>query len=689
MVEDCYILYSCDGSYEPIVSNYSGFSAYSSTFIGIEIVDISITANTCFYVLSLGEVDCSVTEDVIPVTGVTCDCPCYCYFIRSATETTDVTYVDCNDDIVVETIQSGLTYNICSKVYPQFDTTVQIPLKLTDFCQDNQCPPTIPTVKPPNECDVITIFPMYVECLTQQPSDDITFDGSAALIITGGTPPYTIFWEVGSFAPALTNLGVGDYTATVTDYYGDFTATTTCLLTAETLSLSAMCFVVEGVIEGQVVYITSQNQGVLNGKPYYYLQYGINVVGYVYWDGQTDLWTFCNDLSCQGSPYNTLDNGGYFYPTGTTGDWIVIADSPYHITESYEGSCNIPVISKEIYNLCVNLEVRSSKEGYLSEIVPIQMYSATTINGQPSWTSVTSQYLIYWNTGSTPSQWVMTGYPFVSLINYDPTYPPLSNWQVLGSPAVLNMAVLTGICSTAYTVNTSIVANDAICDQQGSITINANNGVLPYQYSINGGQSYQASTIFNNLQPGTYYVIVKDFNNVTSAVTQIIINGTQPATYTVTLNANYTNNTFTITAPILPVGVTMTINLNMSSWLSYYPTTLSPQPIYNNATTINGITQMTLVNTNTNLVSLMGPCTVQGPIGVFQQHKTYTNTITLTSGQVVTGSTTNSIVNDPTGKCKDAAGYYQLTLTNPIISNCQCCTVILNNPKPVTPIILP
>ena len=82
----------------------------------------------------------------------------------------------------------------------------------------------------------------------------------------------------------------------------------------------------------------------------------------------------------------------------------------------------------------------------LAEIVPIQMYSATTINGQPSCTSVTSQYLIYWNTGSTPSQWVMTGYPFVSLINYDPTYPPLSNWQVLGSPAVLNMAVLTGIC---------------------------------------------------------------------------------------------------------------------------------------------------------------------------------------------------------------------------------------------------
>ena len=681
MVEDCYILYSCDGSYEPIVSNYSGFSAYSSTFIGIEIVDISITANTCFYVLSLGEVDCSVTEDVIPVTGVTCDCPCYCYFIRSATETTDVTYVDCNDDIVVETIQSGLTYNICSKIYPQFDTTVQIPLKLTDFCQDNQCPPTIPTVKPPNECDVITIFPMYVECLTQQPSDDITFDGSTALIITGGTPPYTIFWEVGSFAPALTNLGVGVYTATVTDYYGDFTATTTCLLTAETLSLSAMCFVVEGVIEDQVVYITSQNQGVLNGKPYYYLQYGINVVGYVYWDGQTELWTFCNDLSCQGSPYNTLDNGGYFYPTGTTGDWIVNLNSPYHITESYEGSCNIPVISKDLYDLCVNLEVRSDDVGYITEIVRIQMYSANIINGQPSWTSVTSQYLIYWNTGSTPSQWVMEGYPLTSLINYDPTYPPLSNWQILGSPTVLNMVVLTGICSTAYTVNNSIVANDAICNQQGSITINTNNGVSPYQYSINSGQSYQASPIFNNLQPGTYYVVTKDSNNVTSIITPIIINATQPITYIVTLSVNYANDTFSVSTPTLPVGVTISFDLFHTSNLVYYPNTMTPIPSYNNFATITGVGPLLFYSTLTGTQNIPGPCTqVNSPSIQNQIYNTYYSAVTLTSGQIIYGTVTDQIIGFIAGNCKYASGTYQIQAANPQINNCDCCIVKIDTP---------
>jgi hypothetical protein len=150
MVENCYILYSCDGSYEPIISNYSGLSAYSASFVSITINDFAITPDTCFYVLDLGVIDCNPTYDIETNSGVTCNCECYCYFIRSVSQDTDVTYVNCNDQIVVDTLVAGATYNICSKVYPQFDSGTQIPLKLTDICQNGQCPPTIPTVKPAN-----------------------------------------------------------------------------------------------------------------------------------------------------------------------------------------------------------------------------------------------------------------------------------------------------------------------------------------------------------------------------------------------------------------------------------------------------------------------------------------------------------------------------------------------------------
>ena len=133
--------------------------------------------------------------------------------------------------------------------------------------------PNTPSVQRPNECDVTTIFPMGVSCIVQNPSNDRSFDGAAALVITGGTPPYTIQWEIDSFAPAIANIGVGEYSATVIDYYGDFTANTTCVLTAETLTISGMCFVVSGVVEDQVVYISTESLGLRNGKPYYFLQY--------------------------------------------------------------------------------------------------------------------------------------------------------------------------------------------------------------------------------------------------------------------------------------------------------------------------------------------------------------------------------------------------------------------------------
>jgi hypothetical protein len=91
-------------------------------------------------------------------------------------------------------------------------------------------------LEPTNECDVITIFPMGVECISIDPSFTDTFDGSVSLYVTGGTPPYEILWENGSVGTTINNLGIGEYKATVTDSYGDFLITSTCVLSAETPS---------------------------------------------------------------------------------------------------------------------------------------------------------------------------------------------------------------------------------------------------------------------------------------------------------------------------------------------------------------------------------------------------------------------------------------------------------------------
>lgn len=90
-----------------------------------------------------------------------------------------------------------------------------------------------------NDCEVITITPMEVECVVINPSSRRSSDGSASISITGGTPPYNITWGNGGLGLAIYGLSVGEYPAVITDFYGDFTANTVCVLTAETTTTTS------------------------------------------------------------------------------------------------------------------------------------------------------------------------------------------------------------------------------------------------------------------------------------------------------------------------------------------------------------------------------------------------------------------------------------------------------------------
>ncbi|TDD99675.1 T9SS type B sorting domain-containing protein [Flavobacterium cellulosilyticum] len=76
-----------------------------------------------------------------------------------------------------------------------------------------------------------------------------------------------------------------------------------------------------------------------------------------------------------------------------------------------------------------------------------------------------------------------------------------------------NFTLTTPIAPTA-----SIVGSDLCYDtsNQATIIVTASGGVSPYQYSINNGTSYQASTTFSNLTPGNYTILVKDSFGCTS-----------------------------------------------------------------------------------------------------------------------------------------------------------------------------
>ncbi len=74
----------------------------------------------------------------------------------------------------------------------------------------------------------------------------------------------------------------------------------------------------------------------------------------------------------------------------------------------------------------------------------------------------------------------------------------------------------------------NIQLDDALCDDgNGTITVTASGGNLPYQFSIDNGQNYQGSNIFTGLVPGTYNVAVEDaIGCITTQVIQVISAGT-------------------------------------------------------------------------------------------------------------------------------------------------------------------
>lgn len=176
------------------------------------------------------------------------------------------------------------------------------------------CPTTSPAVSLINECLPITIFPMGVSCnVIKQPSSPTSFDGILSLFITGGTSPYSFYWNTGERTQTIYNLPSGSYTVLVVDYYGDFSSTTVCSLIAPTgtptptptmtntptptLSVPTLCFLFyqpgtsssSGLSTGlpQQLQLQFTPNGTMNGKPKWFnSQQNLTV----FWNSSTSTW---------------------------------------------------------------------------------------------------------------------------------------------------------------------------------------------------------------------------------------------------------------------------------------------------------------------------------------------------------------------------------------------------------------
>ena len=431
------------------------------------------------------------------------------------------------------------------------------------------------SIKPVNECAIVTLFPMTAICNTTNPSSPQSYDGAISLMVSGGTPPYNITWEEGGSGPTKDNLGVGDYHATIVDFYGDFTANTICSLTATTTTST-----------------TSTSTTTL-------------------------------------PPYGSL----CMYFMDTTGS------------------------NSETHQFLFN--------GYL--------------NGKPTWKSDDDLYDIYWSTGIT-SQWLVDGWSDGIIYNSNTSTVPLTGWQFLGGSysGTYTITVSEGDCVDNVMINLSINSQSPTCGHNGSIIITANGGTPSYQYSINGGTTYQSSPVFTNLSGGVYSVKVKDSNNVTTTQSVTLLAPPPNQTYQIALVSTGPNSFNINVTPTLPVGASITFDLKHNSVFKVAP---SPTvAVYNNVVTL--IVNGSPITTPSPMLSTsvaFNPCD-SGSVYTNTNVTTW-NSLTFNSTTTVSGTFTDTINPiTPLVNCYSVNRTTNVIIAKAILNNCECCNLTIKNP---------
>jgi gliding motility-associated-like protein len=146
------------------------------------------------------------------------------------------------------------------------------------------------------------------------------------------------------------------------------------------------------------------------------------------------------------------------------------------------------------------------------------------------------------------------------------TYVIRSTYQQYNNPGQFEIGSDTIRVVRSASISNSTAKTDVACNggNTGSIVLVASGGSGgPYQYSINGGTTFQPSGTFNNLIAGTYNVRIKDAG---ACVKDTVINITQPtaiaasATSTNATCSATPNGTITVTASGGTAPLTYSIN---------------------------------------------------------------------------------------------------------------------------------
>jgi hypothetical protein len=224
------------------------------------------------------------------------------------------------------------------------------------------------------------------------------------------------------------------------------------------------------------------------------------------------------------APYQYSINGGTTYQTGNffTG---LVAGQYTLVVKDAAGCTNRTIITITT-----------------SPVVALTATPASATCGQNNGT-ITA----FGSGGTAPLQYSINGNIFQVSTFFTGLTPGVYTVTVKDAIGCTKTATVTVNNFPAPTVTAT--SNGATCNNiNGSIIATGSSGLTPYQYSINGGTTYQSGNIFAGLAPGVYTITIKDASGCTSTVTVTVGSTNAPSVTAVATISSCAANTGSITA---------------------------------------------------------------------------------------------------------------------------------------------
>jgi hypothetical protein len=122
------------------------------------------------------------------------------------------------------------------------------------------------------------------------------------------------------------------------------------------------------------------------------------------------------------------------------------------------------------------------------------------------------------STGMSPFQYSIDGGQTFSDSNtFENLIPGDYNVFIVGAAGICFYQETVSIAACNFTsVDIEATTVPSVVSTNGSIVITPNSGEGPYQYSIDGGQTFSQNNVFSNLAVGDYNVVVKDIADICS-----------------------------------------------------------------------------------------------------------------------------------------------------------------------------